>query len=166
VSLAELLDDLAHAIPDLPEAACRGHADLFDVARTDRAAVAKAKAICASCPALDDCRAWLADQPAALRPCGVVAGRYVAPPPGGRQLLSLRFCAECGRGFMAKRWDARLCSAVCRMRASLKARAAGRTCVRCGGVFTAKRVDAQYCSARCRVASHRRERRYRARSAT
>jgi hypothetical protein len=125
VSLAELLDDLARAIPDLAGAACRGHADLFDVARTDRAAIVKAKTICASCPVLDDCRAWLADQPATLRPCGVVAGRYVAPPPRGRRLFSLRVCAECGRGFMAKRWDARLCSAVCRMRASVNARAAG-----------------------------------------
>ena len=37
VMVAELLDTLAHDIPDLHGAACRGHAALFDVAdRHDR----------------------------------------------------------------------------------------------------------------------------------
>ena len=29
---------------------------------------------------LRDCRRWLASLPKPVRPCGVVAGRYVAPP--------------------------------------------------------------------------------------
>src|SRR6478672_9692754 len=32
VLVAELLDELAHAIPDLHDAACRGHPEVFDVA--------------------------------------------------------------------------------------------------------------------------------------
>ena len=37
VIVAEVLDELAHDIPDLHGAACRGHAALFDVAdRHDR----------------------------------------------------------------------------------------------------------------------------------
>jgi hypothetical protein len=117
MSVAELLDTLAHT-PDLHGAACRGHPELFDVERNDHEAIEAAQAICASCPVLGACRAWLRSQPAELRPCGVVAGRYVAPPRLPRADYSLRVCAECGRGFMAKRWDARLCSAVCRMYAS------------------------------------------------
>ena len=42
--IAELFDELAHGIPNLPGAACRGHAQLFDVAdRHDHQAVAQAK---------------------------------------------------------------------------------------------------------------------------
>ncbi len=79
--IAELLDELATGISDLHGAACRGHATLFDVAdRHDRQAIAQSETICASCPALDGCRAWLASLPKPARPCGVVAGRYVAPP--------------------------------------------------------------------------------------
>jgi hypothetical protein len=48
VIVAELLDTLAHDIPDLPGAACRGHPEVFDVAdRHDRQAIAQAKALCA-----------------------------------------------------------------------------------------------------------------------
>ena len=44
VIVAELLDELAHSLPDLPGAACRGHPELFDVAdRHDHQAVAQAK---------------------------------------------------------------------------------------------------------------------------
>jgi Transcription factor WhiB len=79
--IAELLDTLAHDIPNLPGAACRGHAELFDVAdRHDTQGIARAQAVCASCPALRDCRRWLAGLPRLARPCGVVAGRYVPPP--------------------------------------------------------------------------------------
>jgi hypothetical protein len=46
--IAELLDELAHDIPDLHGAACRGHPELFDVAdRHDRQGTAQAKALCA-----------------------------------------------------------------------------------------------------------------------
>ena len=81
VIVAELLDELAHEIPDLHGAACRGHPELFDVAdRHDHQAIAQAKALCVSCPVLNACRAWLAGLPKPAWPCGVVAGRYVGPP--------------------------------------------------------------------------------------
>ncbi len=80
VIVAEVLDELAHDIPNLPGAACRGHAELFDVAGRDDPAVERAQAVCAACPALRDCRRWLAGLPRLVRPCGVVAGRYVPPP--------------------------------------------------------------------------------------
>ena len=116
--IAELLDELARTIPNLHGAACRGHPELFDADRHDHQAITAAKAVCASCPVLGPCRAWLADQPVTLRPCGVVAGRYLgAPPPLPRSGGSLRVCAECGRCFVAKRRDATLCSAACRMAA-------------------------------------------------
>jgi WhiB family transcriptional regulator, redox-sensing transcriptional regulator len=77
VIVAELLDELAHGIPDLHGAACRGHAELFDVAdRHDT----QAKTVCASCLALRDCRAWLASLPRGAKPSGVVAGRFVPAP--------------------------------------------------------------------------------------
>jgi Transcription factor WhiB len=69
VIVAELLDTLAHGIPDLHGAACRGHPQLFDVAdRHDTPTIAQAKALCASCPVLGDCRAWLASLPRACLP--------------------------------------------------------------------------------------------------
>ena len=83
VIVAELLDELAHGIPDLHDAACRGRAGEFDIddGRRNRAAVTRAKAVCQSCPALQDCRDWLTSLPRPVRPSGVVAGRYLAPPP-------------------------------------------------------------------------------------
>jgi Transcription factor WhiB len=81
VLVAELLDELAHAIPRLPDAACKGRGDEFDVTNgRDRQAIARAKAICQSCPVFEDCRDWLAGLPPRERPSGVVAGRYYAPP--------------------------------------------------------------------------------------
>ncbi|OCB14151.1 hypothetical protein A5717_11615 [Mycolicibacterium porcinum] len=79
--IAELLADLARAVPDLPGAACRGHQDVMDVADgRDRSAIAAAQQICARCPALQECEAWLDSIPKARRPSGVVAGRFLAPP--------------------------------------------------------------------------------------
>ena len=82
VIVAELFDELAHGIiPRLPGAACRGHPELFDVAgQHDRDAIAQAKAVCHPFPVLRECRAWLRSLPKPVRPCGVVAGRFVAPP--------------------------------------------------------------------------------------
>ena len=81
VIVAEVLDELARDIPDLHGAACRGHAELFDIAdRHDTQGIARAQAVCIACPALRACRRWLAGLPRLARPCGVVAGRYVAPP--------------------------------------------------------------------------------------
>ncbi|MGV0781468.1 WhiB family transcriptional regulator [Mycolicibacterium sp. XJ775] len=79
--IAQLLRDLARAVPDLPGAACRGHQAVMDVASgRDRAAIAAAQQICAACPVLQECEAWLDSIPKARRPSGVVAGRFLAPP--------------------------------------------------------------------------------------
>jgi hypothetical protein len=81
--IAELLDTLTHGIPDLRGAACRGHPELFDVDRHDPR-IEEAKALCADCPVLRDCRAWLASLPRSRQPSGIVAGRYIPapkPPP-------------------------------------------------------------------------------------
>jgi hypothetical protein len=111
VIVAELLDELTHGIPDLRGAACRGHAALFDVAdRHDTQAIARAQAVCASCPVLRDCRRWLASLPRPARPFGVVAGRYVAPPrlppayvPRPRAPSSRDRAADWLRGYLAAR---------------------------------------------------------------
>jgi hypothetical protein len=110
---------LAVQTPRLTGAACRGQAELFDAANRHDPRIAGARAICASCPVLGACRAWLVGLPVGLRPCGVVAGRYCPPPRSPAPVgYSVRVCVECGRGFAAKRGDARFCSAVCRMNAS------------------------------------------------
>ncbi len=106
-----MLDTLARDIPDLHGAACRGRAQLFDVAdRHDRQGIARAQAVCASCPVLGDCRAWLAGLPRLARPCGVVAGRYVAPPklrpvyePRPRAPSSRDRATDWLRGYLAQR---------------------------------------------------------------
>lgn len=84
--ITELLDALARDIPSLPGAACRGHEAVMDVATgRDRAGVAAAQAICATCPAFHDCKDWLDNLPKSRRPGGVVAGRYNrAPSPQPR----------------------------------------------------------------------------------
>jgi hypothetical protein len=81
--IAELLDELASRIPDLHDAACRGRAGEFDIedGRRDRQAVTRAKAVCQSCPVLQDCRDWLTSLPRSMRPSGVIAGRVIGPPP-------------------------------------------------------------------------------------
>jgi hypothetical protein len=111
VSVAELLDELAHGIPDLHGAACRGHPEVFDVAdRRDRQAIAQAKTVCASCPVLDTCRAWLVSLPKPVRPCGVVAARYLPPPtlrPTYEPRLREPSCVDLAivwlRGYLAER---------------------------------------------------------------
>lgn len=76
-------------IPDLPGARCKGEADLYErtvgvrtVAgqpTSDELVAARAAALrlCAECPALDPCRAWLEAQRPSRRPLGVVAGQLV-----------------------------------------------------------------------------------------
>jgi hypothetical protein len=82
VLVAELLDELAHAIPNLHDAACRATPELFDVTNGhDRQGISRAKAVCQSCPVLEDCRDWLTSLPRPVRPSGVVAGRFIGPPP-------------------------------------------------------------------------------------
>lgn len=87
-ALADLLLALA-GLPTLPGARCRNRWELFD--RTINAergappgdveyARQHARDLCAVCPALNGCRAWLDSLPPNQRPLGVVAGRL--NPPG------------------------------------------------------------------------------------
>jgi hypothetical protein len=72
--------DLLHIIattPDLLGAACRNHRDIFDACSSKAAgphAYAKAIRVCAACPALEQCYAWVSSLPPRDRPVGVCAG--------------------------------------------------------------------------------------------
>lgn len=80
-----LLDSLSLA-PSLPGAACAGRWELFDhaaEAKTTGLAAGRAQAkaqdealrVCAGCPQLEPCKAWVDSLPRNKRPYGVVAGR-------------------------------------------------------------------------------------------
>ena len=77
--LVDLLAALAGA-PALPGARCRGRPHLFDPARPAEAEASvadrhrQALALCAACPSLRRCAAWLDSLPPSKRPAGVVAG--------------------------------------------------------------------------------------------
>ena len=77
--LVDLLAALAGA-PALPGARCRGRPHLFDPARPAEAEASvadrhrQALALCAACPSLNRCAAWLASLPPTEQPPGVVAG--------------------------------------------------------------------------------------------
>jgi hypothetical protein len=85
----DLLDAL-RAAPALPEALCKGRHREFDAAPPGTAAEAvaehakRAKALCATCPELAPCRAWVDTLTALQRPEGVTAGRKYTPPPTGQ----------------------------------------------------------------------------------
>ncbi len=72
--------DLLHTItdtPDLPGAACVEHLDTFDACSSKAAGPSAYRAairVCASCPVLQQCRAWVARLPPRKRPVGVTAG--------------------------------------------------------------------------------------------
>lgn len=80
---------LVGKIPDLPGARCKGEADLYEATvgvrpvdgrpakQETEAARDTALRLCATCPALDSCRAWLAAQPPSRRPRGVIAGEVI-----------------------------------------------------------------------------------------
>ncbi len=72
----ELLSALA-ATPDLPGAACVREREVFD-ACLERGAGYRlyplAIRVCAKCPALAACRAWVSTLPPGKRPYGVTAG--------------------------------------------------------------------------------------------
>src|SRR6516162_2994756 len=78
-AVAEVLDALA-TTPNLHGAACTNHRELFDatVARRHPRDRTQAIAICAGCPALTACAAWVTCLPPHRRPNGVIAGRYWA----------------------------------------------------------------------------------------
>lgn len=83
----ELAAAMLQGTPRLTGAACAGRWELFDPRGVDvvqetvpeaDARHAEALAICAACPALGACRAWVAESRPSQRPAGVVAG---IPPP-------------------------------------------------------------------------------------
>lgn len=77
---------LAAEIPALPGAACKARVDLYERTISEHHAAGRltktelddarreALRLCASCPALTRCRAWLSALPLSRRPAGVVAG--------------------------------------------------------------------------------------------
>ncbi|ULE32585.1 hypothetical protein [Mycobacterium sp. IDR2000157661] len=80
---------LLAGVPDLPGARCKGKADLYErtvaVQRADGeptrdeldTARAAALALCAECPSLVPCRAYVDGLRPSQRPHGVIAGRVV-----------------------------------------------------------------------------------------
>ena len=86
--VAEVLNELADTIPNLPGARCKGHAELFDrtiaYPHSDHRTLtdmAREQALftCSICPVLDRCREWFEALAPEQRPRGVVAGRLNAP---------------------------------------------------------------------------------------
>ena len=80
--MAALLAELAATTPRLRSASCRGQHELFDRTRVRSGqglhlARAEALAVCAGCPVLEQCRAWLDALPPRQRPRGVIAGRVI-----------------------------------------------------------------------------------------
>lgn len=67
-------------VPALPGARCRGRPHLFDPAQPDEppptvdARHAQALGLCAACPSLNRCAAWLDSLHPKQRPSGVIAG--------------------------------------------------------------------------------------------
>ena len=83
-----LMGELAAGIPHLPAARCAGKHELFDLtaegsrtgpAGASEVAAARVEALrlCAGCPELDPCGAWLSGLRKRDRPNGVVAGRVI-----------------------------------------------------------------------------------------
>jgi WhiB family redox-sensing transcriptional regulator len=64
--------------PNLPGAACVEHRDIFDACLGKAAGrpltYTRAIRVCARCPALRECFAWVSSLPASERPYGVTAG--------------------------------------------------------------------------------------------
>ncbi len=87
--LSTLLAELAQGIPELPGARCKGREELFDQTITrpgggnhdDTVTYARRAAtrLCASCPALTQCAAWVDGLPRSQRPTGVVGGKLTDP---------------------------------------------------------------------------------------
>ncbi|MBN7411169.1 hypothetical protein [Mycobacteroides abscessus] len=66
--------------PRLPGALCRGKSEIFDVEDATDPRAQQALELCARCPALAACAAWIDGLPPTLRPAGVVAGRLPTTP--------------------------------------------------------------------------------------
>ncbi|UUO01695.1 WhiB family transcriptional regulator [Mycolicibacterium novocastrense] len=72
------------SVPHLPGAACRGKWEIFDAEDPADPRAEQALGLCARCPALAACTAWIDGLPPTLRPAGVVAGRLPPTPPKKR----------------------------------------------------------------------------------
>ncbi|AZG44822.1 WhiB family transcriptional regulator [Gordonia insulae] len=68
-------------LPRLPGAACRGWPEIFDAEAPADPRAPEALELCAGCPALQLCTAWVDALTPAQRPAGVVAGRLPPTPP-------------------------------------------------------------------------------------
>ena len=78
-SRGAIFEDLGD-IPDLAGARCRNRHELFDQAIEGSSAIfarRAARQVCASCPALEACGAWVEALPQYQRPRGIVAGRLI-----------------------------------------------------------------------------------------
>lgn len=84
------LEQLLAGIPKLDGAACKGHPELFDVARDDKPGIARAQQICDFCPARRPCGEWLDALPESERPSGVCAGRWLPVPRSARDGIHVR----------------------------------------------------------------------------
>lgn len=88
----ELLAAILGDTVKLPGARCIGKAELFEPKREDESPQSArrrhdlAAAECAACPALTECREWVASLASRQRPAGVVAMR--APASGASGALS------------------------------------------------------------------------------
>jgi hypothetical protein len=81
--------DLLHTLtdtPNLPGAACVKHRDVFDACtdRRARGAYRHTIDICAGCPVLQRCSAWISSLPPSQRPFAVTAGRIRQQQPQRR----------------------------------------------------------------------------------
>lgn len=87
---ATSLFDAVGLAPSLPGAKCRGRHHLFDApepgvdTENTRNSEQRALRLCAECPSLVRCRAWLESLPKSKRPPGVVAGVVHRPQRVGR----------------------------------------------------------------------------------
>lgn len=87
--IGALLAELAQGIPDLSGARCRHRESLFDQTISQapddyfgddlRYARKAAQAVCASCPVLAQCDAWVQSLTRPKRPRGIVGGRFTDP---------------------------------------------------------------------------------------
>jgi hypothetical protein len=82
----DLLTMVLQRVPKLPGALCRNRSELFDGEEPED--IAEAVALCARCPALDACRAWVDRLEYRARPSGVIAGRYRRPRRPRGQLVT------------------------------------------------------------------------------
>lgn len=82
------LSALLAGIPNLPDARCKGKADLFEATVAERTKPPAIRAelecaretalrLCSDCPAAGRCREWFDSLPVARRPRGVIAGQIV-----------------------------------------------------------------------------------------